>query len=98
LFRYLDEQTFRYNERKMADCKRFQTVLGSISRKRLTWNKSDLSEGRVTSTPETRDKGAAEDKGKPRRTPGFGKFEKLLKQVVNAPPLRNKAENIRYST
>jgi transposase-like protein len=31
LFRYLDEQSFRYNER-------FQQVLGSVAGKRLTWN------------------------------------------------------------
>jgi transposase-like protein len=38
LFRYLDEQSFRYNERKETDSERFQKVLNSISGKRLTWN------------------------------------------------------------
>ena len=38
LFRYLDEQTFRYNERKATDCERFAMVLGSIAGKRLTWD------------------------------------------------------------
>jgi transposase-like protein len=38
LFRYLDEQSFRYNERKMTDGQRFRQVLGSVSGKRLTWN------------------------------------------------------------
>ncbi len=38
LFRYLDEQTFRYNERKRRDAERFALVLGSIMGKRLTWN------------------------------------------------------------
>ena len=38
LFRYLDEQSFRYNERHDTDAERFQKVLGSVSGKRLTWN------------------------------------------------------------
>lgn len=37
LFRYLDEQTFRYNERKSTDAERFQKVLGCVSGKRLTY-------------------------------------------------------------
>ena len=37
LFRYLDEQAFRYNERKGTDADRFLTVLGSIAGKRLTY-------------------------------------------------------------
>jgi transposase-like protein len=36
LFRYLDEQSFRYNERKATDQERFQKVLGSVAGKRLT--------------------------------------------------------------
>ena len=38
LFRYLDEQCFRYNERKKNDGERFQEVLESVTGKRLTWN------------------------------------------------------------
>jgi len=38
LFRYLDEQSFRYNERKSTSRERFEKVLGSVSGKRLTWN------------------------------------------------------------
>jgi len=38
LFRYLDEQSFRYNERELTDAQRFQKVLGSVAGKRLTWN------------------------------------------------------------
>jgi transposase-like protein len=37
LFRYIDEQSFRYNERKTTDVERFRKVLGSISGKRLTY-------------------------------------------------------------
>jgi transposase-like protein len=37
LFRYLDEQSFRYNERKSTDAERFQKVLGSVAGKRLDW-------------------------------------------------------------
>jgi transposase-like protein len=39
LFRYLDEQAFRFNNRKeMTDAERFAMVMGSVSGKRLTWN------------------------------------------------------------
>jgi hypothetical protein len=38
LFRCLDEESFRYNERKATDGERFQQVLGSVAGKRLTWN------------------------------------------------------------
>jgi transposase-like protein len=37
LFRYLDEQSFRYNERHSTDGERFRKVLRSISGKRLTY-------------------------------------------------------------
>jgi len=38
LFRYLDEQTFRYNERKMDDFNRFRAVLAQVVNRRLTYN------------------------------------------------------------
>lgn len=44
LFRYLDEQSFRYNNRKsedgepMSDAARFELVMGNVFGKRLTWN------------------------------------------------------------
>jgi transposase-like protein len=38
LFRYLDEQSFRYNERKLTDKERFQKVLGCVAGKRLTYD------------------------------------------------------------
>lgn len=37
LFRYLDEETFRYNTRKTDDGTRFQKVVGSVPGKRLTY-------------------------------------------------------------
>lgn len=37
LFRYLDEQSFRYNTRKDVDAGRFERVLGSVTGKRLTY-------------------------------------------------------------
>ncbi len=37
LFRYLDEQTFRFNERDGKDADRFATVLGNVSGKRVTY-------------------------------------------------------------
>jgi transposase-like protein len=38
LFRYLDEESFRFNERKDTDAGRFQKVLNSVAGKRLTWD------------------------------------------------------------
>jgi transposase-like protein len=38
LFRYLDEQTFRYNNRNMNDGDRFDIVVRQIVGKRLTWD------------------------------------------------------------
>src|SRR5207249_598832 len=38
LFRYLDEQAFRYNNRKVTDFDRFASVCSSIAGRRLTWN------------------------------------------------------------
>src|SRR5579862_75110 len=37
LFRYPDEQTFRFNNRKDTDCIRFVRILGAIAGKRLTY-------------------------------------------------------------
>jgi transposase-like protein len=37
LFRYLDEESFRYNERKATDAERFYKVLGCVGGKRLTY-------------------------------------------------------------
>jgi transposase-like protein len=39
LFRYLDEQGFRYNNRKFNDCQRFLMVCNQISGRRLTYRK-----------------------------------------------------------
>lgn len=37
LFRYLDEQAFRYNERELTDAERFEKTLAAIVGKRLTY-------------------------------------------------------------
>jgi len=37
LFRYLDEQSFRFNNRKMTDASRFALALKGIINKRLTY-------------------------------------------------------------
>jgi hypothetical protein len=37
LFRYLDEQSFRYNERKTSDAGRFTEALSSVVGRRLTY-------------------------------------------------------------
>ena len=39
-------------------------------------------------TEERNDKAVEEEKPKPKKPPGYRAFEKLLKQVVNSPPLR----------
>jgi transposase-like protein len=44
LFRYLDEQVYRYNNRKMDDGERFQMAVSGIVGKRLTW---DVLTGKV---------------------------------------------------
>lgn len=38
LFRYLDEQAFRFNHRKMTDATRFVLALKGIINKRLTYS------------------------------------------------------------
>ena len=38
LFRYLDEQAFRYNERKGSDRDRFVEAAGSVFGRRLTYD------------------------------------------------------------
>ena len=38
LFRYLDEQTWRFNKRKFDDAGRFKWAIASVLGKRLTWN------------------------------------------------------------
>ncbi len=37
LFRYIDEQAFRYNNRKMSDAERFDAGVREIAGKRLTY-------------------------------------------------------------
>ncbi len=39
LFRYVDEQSFRFNNRKVKDADRFLTVVASISGRRVTYKK-----------------------------------------------------------
>ncbi len=38
LFRYLDEQVFRYNNRQTTDADRFLQVCSTVAERRLTWN------------------------------------------------------------
>jgi hypothetical protein len=37
LFRYLDEQAYRFNERRLNDAERFIGAMGGISCRRLTY-------------------------------------------------------------
>ncbi len=39
LFRYLDEQSFRYNNRKATDAERFSHVCSQVAGRRLTWDR-----------------------------------------------------------
>lgn len=39
LFRYLDEQSFRYNGRKLTDAERFAFVCSQVAGRRLTWDR-----------------------------------------------------------
>jgi transposase-like protein len=39
LFRYLDEQSFRYNGRRLTDAERFAFVISQIVGRRLTWKR-----------------------------------------------------------
>lgn len=39
LFRYLDEQSFRYNGRKLTDPERFAILCGQVANRRLTWDR-----------------------------------------------------------
>jgi len=39
LFRYLDEQSFRYNGRKLSDADRFAIVCSQVAGRRLTWER-----------------------------------------------------------
>lgn len=39
LFRYLDEQSFRYNGRKLTDADRFSIVCSQVAGRRLTWDR-----------------------------------------------------------
>ena len=52
LFRYLDEQAFRYNHRKLTDGERFQIAMGQIVDRRLTYD--ELTGKTEDSSSETR--------------------------------------------
>ncbi len=49
LFRYLDEQAYRFNNREMTDAERFSEAVASIVGKRLTWDR--LTGKELTPTP-----------------------------------------------
>jgi transposase-like protein len=46
LFRYLDEQVFRFNQRKQTDAERFSEVIGAIVGRRLTYEQLIAALGR----------------------------------------------------
>jgi transposase-like protein len=46
LFRYLDEQAFRFNSRKLTDAARFAKAAASVFGKRLTFNQLTAADAR----------------------------------------------------
>ena len=62
LFRYLDEQSFRYNSRKLTDSERFAHVCKQVAGRRLTW---DRLTGKRTRGRERNAKGAESENAKP---------------------------------
>jgi transposase-like protein len=86
LFRYLDEQSFRYNERHATDAERFGKVLKLHRRKALDVGRTDLSGGGVMS--EQSGKAQNRKNPRPKKPPGYRNFEKVLKQVIKAPSMR----------
>lgn len=48
LFRYIDEQVYRYNNRKATPAQRFAAVMANVYGKRLTWNEVT---GKESATP-----------------------------------------------
>ena len=51
LFRYLDEQSFRFNNRGLNDSERFNLVVGGIAGKRLAWDRLTGKEELSSSSP-----------------------------------------------
>ena len=45
LFRYVDEQAFRFNNREWTDAERFSFVCSQVAGRRLTWNRLTGKEG-----------------------------------------------------
>ena len=48
LGRYLDEQSFRYNEREGVDADRFRSVLSSVAGRRLTYKELTGNDQKAT--------------------------------------------------
>jgi hypothetical protein len=87
LFRYLDEETFRYNERKLTNAERFRPRPWVSRGEASDLEPSDLSGGRVMAEQNEQEKVEAKEP-RPPKPPGRRKFQRLLKQVINAPPLK----------
>src|SRR5579872_3300553 len=45
LHRYLDEQAYRFNNRKLTDAQRFEQAMHNINGKRVTWNEVTCKDG-----------------------------------------------------
>jgi hypothetical protein len=72
LFRYLDEQTFRYNNRKeMDDFDRFRLAMSQIVGKRLTWDQ--LTESNLNRKRALTDKEREVERGPPALLPPLPK-------------------------
>lgn len=69
LFRYLDEQVFRYKNRKMNDGDRFNMVVREIVGKRLTWNQLTGKEDAAPPIPRTKFSKPLQGRGKRKTRP-----------------------------
>ena len=88
LFRYLDEQAFRFNNRKMTDAVRFALALKGVLDKRLTYTAltgSELPQIAKRASPNYR-----EVRGVPADDPAgtMERFTAGLRKVLTAPRLR----------
>lgn len=54
LFRYLDEQVFRFNNRRMTDSERFSLIVSGVVGKRITFNELTGKEVGNSGAPQLR--------------------------------------------
>jgi transposase-like protein len=101
LFRYLDEQARRFNERELTDGQRFFSVLKDVIGKRLTYKELISTDmltattcGEIMAKAEARPKATAEEKEEvtispeAHDAPGLSPYERMLeltRRLINVP-------------